>query len=85
MLRVRTLESERAFKRVASAQKAIGDAVMTGTLVNLATVFYINSIRMPAMAAYIKIHSLKTGSISGNIIALDEIQRDRITKTANAN
>lgn len=51
-LRVRTLESERAFKRVASAQKAIGNAVMAGTLVNLATILYINSIRMPAVAAY---------------------------------
>jgi len=54
-LRVRRLESERAFKRVASAQKAIGNAVMAGTLVNLATILYINSIRMPAMAAYIKV------------------------------
>nr|ABK25165.1 unknown [Picea sitchensis] len=51
-LRVRTLESERAFKRVASAQKAIGNAVFAGTLVNLATILYINSIRLPAMAAY---------------------------------
>lgn len=51
-LRVRALESERAFKRVASAQKAIGNAVMAGTLVNLATILYLNSIRMPAMAAY---------------------------------
>lgn len=51
-LRVRTLESERAFKRVASAQKTIGNAVFAGTLVNLATILYINSIRLPAMAAY---------------------------------
>eukprot|EP01018_Ginkgo_biloba_P038096 Gb_35512 [translate_table: standard] len=51
-LRVRTLESERAFKRVAAAQKTIGNAVITGTLINLATMLYINSIRLPAMAAY---------------------------------
>uniref|UniRef100_A0A0D6QZ17 ABC1 atypical kinase-like domain-containing protein n=1 Tax=Araucaria cunninghamii TaxID=56994 RepID=A0A0D6QZ17_ARACU len=51
-LRVRTLESERAFKRVAAAQKTIGNAILAGTLVNLATILYINSIRLPAIAAY---------------------------------
>lgn len=51
-LRVRTLESERAFKRVAAAQKTIVNAVLAGTLVNLATMLHINSIRLPAIAAY---------------------------------
>ncbi|KAK4798662.1 hypothetical protein SAY86_030988 [Trapa natans] len=51
-LRVRALESERAFQRVATVQKTIGSAVAAGSLVNLATVLYLNSIRMPAMIAY---------------------------------
>uniref|UniRef100_A0A0D9VHG3 ABC1 atypical kinase-like domain-containing protein n=1 Tax=Leersia perrieri TaxID=77586 RepID=A0A0D9VHG3_9ORYZ len=51
-LRVRALESERAFKRVAAVQKTIGYGVAAGSLVNLATVLYINSIRMPATIAY---------------------------------
>ena len=52
-LRVRTLESERAFQRVAAVQKTIGSAVAAGSLINLATVLYLNSIRVPAIAAYI--------------------------------
>ncbi|XP_027329905.1 protein ACTIVITY OF BC1 COMPLEX KINASE 8, chloroplastic [Abrus precatorius] len=52
-LRVRTLESERAFQRVAAVQKTIGNAVAAGSLINLATVFYLNSLRMPAIVAYI--------------------------------
>ncbi|XP_047181810.1 protein ACTIVITY OF BC1 COMPLEX KINASE 8, chloroplastic-like [Vigna umbellata] len=52
-LRVRTLESERAFQRVAAVQKTIGNAVAAGSLINLATVLYLNSIRMPAIVAYI--------------------------------
>ncbi|KAF8404522.1 hypothetical protein HHK36_009407 [Tetracentron sinense] len=52
-LRVRTLESERAFQRVAAVQKTVGSAVVAGSLVNLATIWYLNSIRVPAMAAYI--------------------------------
>ncbi|KAK7353559.1 hypothetical protein VNO80_19009 [Phaseolus coccineus] len=52
-LRVRTLESERAFQRVAAVQKAIGNAVAAGSLINLATVLYLNSIRVPAIVAYI--------------------------------
>ncbi|KAL5192451.1 Protein ACTIVITY OF BC1 COMPLEX KINASE 8, chloroplastic [Glycine soja] len=52
-LRVRTLESERAFQRVAAVQKTIGNAVAAGSLINLATVLYLNSIRVPAIAAYI--------------------------------
>ncbi|KAK7410833.1 hypothetical protein VNO78_01973 [Psophocarpus tetragonolobus] len=51
-LRVRTLESERAFQRVAAVQKTIGNAVAAGSLINLATVLYLNSIRMPAIVAY---------------------------------
>ncbi|KAJ6678044.1 CHAPERONE-ACTIVITY OF BC1 COMPLEX CABC1 -RELATED [Salix viminalis] len=38
-LRVRTLESERAFQRVAAVQKTVGSAVAAGSLVNLATIF----------------------------------------------
>ncbi|KAM7529223.1 hypothetical protein LguiB_032633 [Lonicera macranthoides] len=52
-LRVRALESERAFKRVANVQKTIGCAVAAGSLINLATILYLNSIRMPATIAYI--------------------------------
>ncbi|XP_048335075.2 protein ACTIVITY OF BC1 COMPLEX KINASE 8, chloroplastic [Ziziphus jujuba] len=52
-LRVRALESERAFQRVATVQKTIGSAVAAGSLVNLATILYTNSIRVPAIAAYI--------------------------------
>ncbi|XP_024023620.1 protein ACTIVITY OF BC1 COMPLEX KINASE 8, chloroplastic isoform X2 [Morus notabilis] len=51
-LRVRALESERAFQRVATVQKTIGNAVAAGSLVNLATILYINSIRVPAIGAY---------------------------------
>ncbi|KAK6922941.1 ABC1 atypical kinase-like domain [Dillenia turbinata] len=73
-LRVRTLESERAFQRVAAVQKTIGNdiqflahclcsllalvltdsyAVAAGSLVNLATILYLNSIRLPATAAFV--------------------------------
>ncbi|KAI5405197.1 variant 2 [Lathyrus oleraceus] len=89
-LRVRTLESERAFQRVATVQKTIGnvmpismclsfagtclytvhnprgipsryvkdsdptaEAVGAGSLINLATILYLNSIRMPAIVAYV--------------------------------
>ncbi|KAL8160490.1 hypothetical protein V2J09_002027 [Rumex salicifolius] len=51
-LRVRTLESERSFQRVAAVQKTIGSAVAAGSLVNLATILYLNSIKVPALAAY---------------------------------
>ncbi|EEF28625.1 ATATH13, putative, partial [Ricinus communis] len=44
-LRVRTLESERAFQRVAAVQKTVGSAVAAGSLINLATILYLNSIR----------------------------------------
>ncbi|KAI4345191.1 hypothetical protein L6164_012337 [Bauhinia variegata] len=52
-LRVRTLESERAFQRVATVQKTIGNAVAAGSLINLATILFLNSIRVPAIAAYV--------------------------------
>ncbi|XP_010261131.1 PREDICTED: uncharacterized protein LOC104600034 [Nelumbo nucifera] len=52
-LRVRTLESERAFQRVAAVQKTVGNAVVAGSLLNLATVLYLNSIRVPAMVGYV--------------------------------
>ncbi|KAK9062269.1 hypothetical protein SSX86_019455 [Deinandra increscens subsp. villosa] len=51
-LRVRALESERSFQRVAAVQKTIGSAVAAGSLVNLATMLYLNSIRGPAMISY---------------------------------
>ncbi|KAL2907166.1 Protein ACTIVITY OF BC1 COMPLEX KINASE 8 chloroplastic [Bienertia sinuspersici] len=51
-LRVRALESERSFQRVAAVQKTIGSAVVAGTLVNLATLLSLHSIRVPAIAAY---------------------------------
>ncbi|GMP26266.1 hypothetical protein CsSME_00002782 [Camellia sinensis var. sinensis] len=51
-LRVRALESERAFQRVAAVQKTIGSAVAAGTLINLGTILYVNSIRVPSMIAY---------------------------------
>lgn len=51
-LRVRTLESERSFKRVAVVQQTIGQAILAGTFLNLATLLYINAIRVPALAAY---------------------------------
>uniref|UniRef100_F6H4A0 ABC1 atypical kinase-like domain-containing protein n=1 Tax=Vitis vinifera TaxID=29760 RepID=F6H4A0_VITVI len=52
-LRVRALESERAFQRVAAVQKTVGNAVAAGSLINLATILYLNSIRVPAIAAYV--------------------------------
>ncbi|KAF9681952.1 hypothetical protein SADUNF_Sadunf05G0056800 [Salix dunnii] len=52
-LRVRTLEAERAFQRVAAVQKTVGSAVAAGSLINLATILYLHSIRVPATAASI--------------------------------
>ncbi|AET04576.1 putative cadmium-transporting ATPase [Medicago truncatula] len=51
-LRVRALESERAFQRIATVQKTIGNAVGAGSLINLATILSLNSIRVPATIAY---------------------------------
>ncbi|XP_078444473.1 ABC2 homolog 13 [Wolffia australiana] len=50
-LRVRTLESERSFQRVATVQRLIGNAVVAGSLVNLAAILHFNAIRLPATAA----------------------------------
>lgn len=52
-LRVRALESERSFQRVAAVQKTIINAVAAGSLVNLATILHMNSIRGPATISYI--------------------------------
>ncbi|TKY60343.1 aarF domain-containing kinase [Spatholobus suberectus] len=52
-LRVRTLESERAFQRISTVQKTIGNAIAAGSLINLATVLYLNSIRVPATIAFV--------------------------------
>ncbi|QCD84749.1 hypothetical protein DEO72_LG2g5105 [Vigna unguiculata] len=52
-LRVRALESERAFQRIATVQKTIGNAIAAGSLINLATILYLNSIRVPATIAYV--------------------------------
>uniref|UniRef100_A0A7N0TRL1 ABC1 atypical kinase-like domain-containing protein n=1 Tax=Kalanchoe fedtschenkoi TaxID=63787 RepID=A0A7N0TRL1_KALFE len=51
-LRVRTLESERAFQRVAAVQKTIINAVAAGSLINLATILHLNYVRGPAMLAF---------------------------------
>ncbi|CAM6093474.1 unnamed protein product [Calypogeia fissa] len=51
-LRVRTLESERQFKRVAVVQQNIGQAILAATALNLATMLYINSFRVPALAGF---------------------------------
>ncbi|CAI0554635.1 unnamed protein product [Linum tenue] len=51
-LRVRTLEAERAFQRVAAVQTTVGSAVAAGSLVNLATILYFNAMRVPATMAY---------------------------------
>ncbi|KAG6403382.1 hypothetical protein SASPL_135600 [Salvia splendens] len=52
-LRVRALESERAFQRVATVQETIGSVVAAGSLINLATILYVNSIHVPATTAYV--------------------------------
>ncbi|KAL3004033.1 hypothetical protein AAZX31_08G139200 [Glycine max] len=52
-LRVRTLESERAFQRIATVQRTIGNAIAAGSLINLATILFLNSIRVPATIAYV--------------------------------
>lgn len=52
-LRVRTLESERAFKRVATVQQTIGQAILAGVLLNLATILHLHAVRTPAIAAFV--------------------------------
>lgn len=82
-LRVRTLESERAFQRVAAFQKTIGNAVVSGSLVNLATILYLNSIRVPAIAAYISCAFFGFQALFGILKVRKLDQRERlITGTA---
>uniref|UniRef100_A0A7N0U1L3 Uncharacterized protein n=1 Tax=Kalanchoe fedtschenkoi TaxID=63787 RepID=A0A7N0U1L3_KALFE len=52
-LRVRSLESERAFQRVAAVQKTVGNAVIAGSLTNLAAILYLNSVRTPATITFV--------------------------------
>ncbi|XP_075510342.1 LOW QUALITY PROTEIN: protein ACTIVITY OF BC1 COMPLEX KINASE 8, chloroplastic [Primulina tabacum] len=82
-LRVRTLESERAFQRVAAVQNMVGSAVAAGSLINLATILYLNSIRMPATIAYIfcAFFCLKVLIGIVGVKKLDQIER-LITGTA---
>ncbi|EFJ09480.1 hypothetical protein SELMODRAFT_235769 [Selaginella moellendorffii] len=51
-LRVRTLESERSFKRVSAVQQNIAQAVFAGTFLNLGTLLYINAMRVQGTAAF---------------------------------
>lgn len=82
-LRVRTLEAERAFQRVAAVQKTVGSAVAAGSLINLATILYLNSIRVPAIAAYIFCAFFSLQVLVGVIKVKKFDQRERlITGTA---
>ncbi|GJP44196.1 hypothetical protein CLOM_g3584 [Closterium sp. NIES-68] len=49
-LRVRTLENERAFKRVATMQNTIGSAIAAATLMNVASAMHIAARKTPATA-----------------------------------
>ncbi|RWR93068.1 UbiB domain-containing protein [Cinnamomum micranthum f. kanehirae] len=82
-LRVRTLESERAFKRVAVVQRTVGCAVAAGSLANLATILYFNSIRVPAMVAY-TLFALFSAQVLVGILKVKKLdQQERlITGTA---
>ncbi|CAM6009163.1 unnamed protein product [Sphagnum balticum] len=51
-LRVRALESERAFKRVAAMQQTIAQAILAATCLNLGTMLHIAAIKVPASAAF---------------------------------
>ncbi|KAJ3676183.1 hypothetical protein LUZ60_003595 [Juncus effusus] len=82
-LRVRALESERAFQRVATVQKTIGCGVAAGSLVNLATILYFNSVRIPALTAYILTAFFGLQVLIGLIKVKKFDQRERlITGTA---
>lgn len=82
-LRVRALESERSFQRVAAVQKTIGSAVVAGTLVNLATILYLHSIRVPAIAAYAVCAFFGLQALFGSLKVKKLDQRERlITGTA---
>ncbi|XP_042021850.1 protein ACTIVITY OF BC1 COMPLEX KINASE 8, chloroplastic-like [Salvia splendens] len=82
-LRVRTLESERAFQRVATVQNTIGSAIAAGSLVNLATILHLNSIQMPANIAYIICAYFSLKVLIGLVKVKKFDQRERlITGTA---
>ncbi|XWS29470.1 hypothetical protein CRYUN_Cryun24cG0032000 [Craigia yunnanensis] len=82
-LRVRTLECERAFQRVAAVQKTVGSAVAAGSLINLATILYLNSLRVPAVAAYVSCAFFSFQVLIGIIKVKKLDQRERlITGTA---
>ncbi|GFP97536.1 uncharacterized protein sll1770 [Phtheirospermum japonicum] len=82
-LRVRALESERAFQRVATVQSTIGSAVAAGSLINLATILYLNSIQMSATIAYVLCAYFGLKVLIGLIKVKKFDQRERlITGTA---
>ncbi|KAL3637421.1 Protein ACTIVITY OF BC1 COMPLEX KINASE 8, chloroplastic [Castilleja foliolosa] len=82
-LRVRALESERAFQRVATVQTTIGSAVAAGSLVNLATILHLNSIQIPATIAYVLCAYFGLKVLIGLIKVKKFDQRERlITGTA---
>ncbi|KAE8715826.1 ABC2 isoform 2 [Hibiscus syriacus] len=109
-LRVRNLEAERAFQRVAAVQKTVGSnfesdgicgnevhelhdvhafhvvvvkAVAAGSLINLGTILYLNSIRVPAVAAYLICAFFSFQVLIGIIKVKKFDQRERlITGTA---
>ncbi|CAN1319576.1 Protein ACTIVITY OF BC1 COMPLEX KINASE 8, chloroplastic [Linum perenne] len=82
-LRVRTLEAERAFQRVAAVQTTVGSAVAAGSLVNLATILYFNTMRIPATMAY-TVCAIFTLQVVIGIVKVKKLdQRERlITGTA---
>ncbi|CAN0912066.1 Protein ACTIVITY OF BC1 COMPLEX KINASE 8, chloroplastic [Linum grandiflorum] len=82
-LRVRTLEAERAFQRVAAVQTTVGSAVAAGSLVNLATILYLNAMRVPATLAY-AVCAIFTLKVVIGIVKVKKLdQRERlITGTA---
>ncbi|XP_042498267.1 protein ACTIVITY OF BC1 COMPLEX KINASE 8, chloroplastic-like [Macadamia integrifolia] len=82
-LRVRALESERAFQRVAAVQKMIGSAVAAGSFINLATILYLNSIRVPAITSYVLCAVFSIQVLFGILKVKNLDQRERlITGTA---
>ncbi|KAK9163043.1 hypothetical protein Syun_003945 [Stephania yunnanensis] len=95
-LRVRALESERAFQRVAAVQKTVGNAVAAGSLINLATILYLNSLRVgqllalyllsapvPAIATYVFCAAFSVQVLFGIIKVKKLDQREKlITGTA---
>jgi predicted unusual protein kinase regulating ubiquinone biosynthesis (AarF/ABC1/UbiB family) len=51
-LRVRVLESERAFTRVATMQQTIGQAILAATCLQIGTMLHLSTVTMPATAAF---------------------------------